>query len=107
MTCRPPTSSEALVVPNGARILSTTAQDAGVDQYDRSIYFQLDAKSTELVKFYRTELGRAHWTLLGTYPLAERRNRGLGPADGIRRLRVGGRSRRHDRQSRDLALARR
>ncbi len=62
--------SEALVVPNGARILSTTAQDAGVDQYDRSIYFQLDAKSTELVQFYRTELGRAHWTLLGTYPLA-------------------------------------
>jgi hypothetical protein len=47
---------EALVVPNGARIVSTTAQDAGVDQYDRSIYFQLDTKSTELVKFYRTEL---------------------------------------------------
>ena len=61
---------EALVVPNGARIVSTTAQDAGVDQYDRSIYFQLDTKSTELVKFYRTELRRAHWSLLGTYPLA-------------------------------------
>jgi hypothetical protein len=59
----------ALVVPNGARIVSTTAQDAGVDQYDRSIYFQLDTDSTELLEFYRTELRRARWSLLGTYPL--------------------------------------
>ena len=59
----------ALVVPNGARIVSTTAQDAGVDQYDRSIYFQIDTNSTELLKFYRTELRRARWSLLGTYPL--------------------------------------
>jgi hypothetical protein len=60
---------EALVVPDGARIVSTTAQDAGVDQYDRSIYFEIGTKSTELVKFYRAELKRAHWKLLGTYPL--------------------------------------
>jgi hypothetical protein len=59
----------ALVVPNGARIIDTTAQDAGVDQYDRSIYFQVDSNSTELVKFYRAELRRAHWSFLGTYPL--------------------------------------
>ena len=59
----------ALVVPNGARIVSTTAQDAGVNQYDRSIYFQIDTNSTELLKFYRTELRRARWSLLGTYPL--------------------------------------
>jgi len=32
--------------------VSTTAQDAGVDQYDRSIYFEIGTKSTELVKFY-------------------------------------------------------
>jgi hypothetical protein len=60
---------EALVVPDGARIVSTTAQDAGVDQYDRSIYFEVGTGSTELVKFYRTELKRARWKLLGTYPL--------------------------------------
>ena len=60
---------EALAVPNGARIVSTTSQDASVDQYDRSIYFQIDTKSTELVKFYRAELRRAHWSFLGTYPL--------------------------------------
>ncbi len=60
---------KALVVPDGARIVSTTAQDAGVDQYDRSIYFEIGTKSTELVKFYRAELKRAQWKLLGTYPL--------------------------------------
>ena len=65
----PPDVLGALVVPNGARIVSTTAQDAGVDQYDRSIYFQIDTNSTELLKFYRTELRRARWSLLGTYPL--------------------------------------
>ena len=65
----PPDVLGALVVPNGARIVSTTAQDAGVNQYDRSIYFQIDTNSTELLKFYRTELRRARWSLLGTYPL--------------------------------------
>ena len=59
----------ALVVPDGARIVSTTTQDAGVDQYDRSIYFELDTKSATLVKFYRTELQRARWSVLGAYPL--------------------------------------
>ncbi len=59
----------ALVVPNGARIVATTAQDAGVAQYDRSISFELDTNSTELLRFYRTELRRARWSLLGTYRL--------------------------------------
>jgi len=78
---------EALVVPDGARIVSTTAQDAGVDQYDRSIYFEIGTKSTELVKFYRAELKRAHWKLLDL-PAAERRNRAPCPADRVRRLRM-------------------
>jgi hypothetical protein len=60
---------DALVVPNGARIVSTTAQDAGVDQYDRSIYFEIGTNATELLEFYRTELRRARWSLLGTYGL--------------------------------------
>ncbi len=60
---------EAVVVPDGARIVSTTSQDASVDQYDRSIYLQVDTSSAELVKFYRTELRRAHWSFLGTFPL--------------------------------------
>jgi hypothetical protein len=60
----------ALVVPNGARIVGTTAQDAGVDQYDRSIYFQLQTSSVELLKFYRVELKRAHWSLYGEYPVS-------------------------------------
>ena len=40
-----------------------------MDQYDRSIYFQVDTNFTELLKFYKHELRRAHWSLLGTYPL--------------------------------------
>jgi hypothetical protein len=59
----------ALVVPNGARILGSTAQDAGVDQFDRSIKLQITAGSAELLKFYRIELKRARWSVLGTYPL--------------------------------------
>ena len=68
--CRPPTSSEALVVPSGARIVSTTAQDAGVDQYDRSIYFELDTKSTDARQVLPDGARRARWSLLGAYPLA-------------------------------------
>ena len=91
-------------MPNGARIVSTTAQDAGVDQYDRSIYFQLDTTSPRtLVKFYRTELQRARWSLLGAYPLARGGTEVLAQRAGSRRLRMGGRSRRHDRQSLDLS----
>jgi hypothetical protein len=60
----------ALVVPQGARIGSTTTEDAGVDQYDRSISFQLSTTSGELVKFYQTELKRARWSMLGTYQVA-------------------------------------
>ncbi len=65
----PPDILGSLVVPNGARIVATTAQDADVDQYDRSIYFELGSNSTELLRFYRTELHRAGWSLLGTYRL--------------------------------------
>lgn len=60
---------DSLVVPNGARIISTTSQDAEVDQYDRSIYFEIDTTSKELLKFYQVELKRARWSPLGTYPL--------------------------------------
>lgn len=59
----------ALVVPKGARIISTTAEDAGVDQYDRSIYLEIDTTSKELLSFYKVELKRAHWSILGTYPV--------------------------------------
>jgi len=59
----------ALVVPNGARIMGATAQDAGVDQYDRSLKLQVTTGSGELLKFYKTELKRAHWSVFGTYPL--------------------------------------
>jgi hypothetical protein len=60
----------ALVVPEGARIGGTTTEDAGIDQYDRSISFQLSTTSGELVKFYQTELKRARWAMLGTYQVA-------------------------------------
>ena len=66
----PPDILDALVVPNGARIEGTTTQDANVDQYDRGMKFQITTTSSELVSFYRTELKRAHWSLLGTYPVA-------------------------------------
>lgn len=59
----------SLVVPSGARIMGTTTPDAGVDQYDRSMKFQLSTTMSELARFYRTELKRARWSLLGTYPL--------------------------------------
>ena len=58
----------ALALPNGARILGMTAQDAGIDQFDRSMRFELDTTKAELVSFYRAELKRARWSLLGTYP---------------------------------------
>jgi hypothetical protein len=61
---------EALVVPDGAQIVSTTAQDAGIDQYDRSVYLEIGTTASELVRFYRTELKRGRWSLLGTYPQA-------------------------------------
>jgi hypothetical protein len=60
---------DTLVVPNGARIMGTTTPDAGIDQYDRSMRFQISTTTDELAKFYRTELTRAHWSMLGTYPL--------------------------------------
>ena len=41
---------KALVVPNGARIISTTDEDAGIDQYDRSIYLEVDTTSAELAQ---------------------------------------------------------
>lgn len=57
----------ALVVPGGARIVGTSSQDASVDQYDRSMRFQVTTTSSQLVSFYRIELKRAHWSMLGTY----------------------------------------
>ncbi|MGD0943524.1 MAG: hypothetical protein ABR972_04505 [Acidimicrobiales bacterium] len=65
----PPDILAALVVPNGARIMGTTTQDADVDQYDRAIKLQISTTSGQLLEFYRTELKRARWSLLGTYPL--------------------------------------
>ena len=60
----------ALVVPGGARIMGTTAADAGVDQYDRSLKLQVTTGLGELLKFYRIELKQAHWSVLGTYSLS-------------------------------------
>lgn len=65
----PPDILAALAVPNGARIMGTTTQDADVDQYDRAIKLQISTTSGQLLEFYRTELKRARWSLLGTYPL--------------------------------------
>jgi len=60
---------DALVVPKGAQIVSTTDSDAGIDQYDRSVYLKVDTTSKELVRFYQAELKWAHWYLLGEYRL--------------------------------------
>jgi hypothetical protein len=57
----------ALVVPKGARIISTTDEDADIDQFDRSVYLEVDTTSAQLVKFYKVELKRAHWSFLGEY----------------------------------------
>jgi len=61
---------DSLVVPIGARVVSTTAEDAGVAQYDRSVYLEVDAAPRELMKFYEVELKRGQWSLLGEYPLS-------------------------------------
>ena len=58
----------SLVVPNGARIMGTTVADAGVDQFDRSLKLQVTTSLAALVKFYRIELARARWSVLGIYP---------------------------------------
>jgi len=72
----------SLVLPNGARIVSTSDDDAGVDAYDRSIYLEVDTSTRELVKFYETELERAHWKLLGSYPNAGAGKELLGQRTG-------------------------
>ena len=59
---------DALVVPNGARIVGTSTPDAGIDLYDRSISFQLSTSSSELLRFYDVELKRAHWSQVAEYP---------------------------------------
>ena len=59
----------SLVVPDGARVMGTTTQDASVDQYDRSLKLEVTTTLGELVKFYRVELKRAHWSVLGAYRL--------------------------------------
>lgn len=73
---------DSLVLPVGARIVSTTAEDAGVDQYDRSIYLDVDATPRELMKFYEVELKRGQWSLLGEYPLSNGANEVLARRAG-------------------------
>ena len=73
---------DSLVVPVGARVVSTTAEDAGVDQYDRSIYMEVDATPRELAKFYEVELKRGQWSLLGEYPLSGGASEVLGRRAG-------------------------
>lgn len=65
----PPDILSSLVVPSGSRIMGTTTPDAGVDQFDRSMKFQISTSTSQLSEFYRAELKRGHWSLLGTYPL--------------------------------------
>ncbi len=97
----------ALVVPSGAQIVGTTTEDAGVDQYDRSMQLP-DHHDFELSsQVLPDELKRARWSLLGTYAIAEPGHRGPCPTGRLRRLRVGGRRARDARQPVDLALARR
>ncbi len=73
---------DSLVVPIGARIVSSTAEDAGVDQYDRSIYMDVDAAPGELMKFYKAELKRGQWSLLGEYPISGGASEVLGRRAG-------------------------
>lgn len=56
---------DSLVVPKGALVISTSTQDAGIDQYDRSVYLQIDAPSKEILRFYGVELKRADWSGAG------------------------------------------
>lgn len=67
----PPTDVlSSLVLPSGAKILGSTTQDAGIDQFDRSMKFQIDTTKQELLSFYQTELRQARWSLLGTYAVS-------------------------------------
>lgn len=98
---------EALVVPKGARIINTSVQDASIDLYDRSIYFEIDTTSKELLTFYEVELKRS---VLGGHRKVP--GPGLGrrdprPPGRVGRLRMGGRCVGYPRQSRDLTLTRR
>jgi hypothetical protein len=56
---------DSLVVPKGALVIRTSTQDAGIDQYDRTVYLQIDARSREILRFYAVELKRAHWSGAG------------------------------------------
>ena len=65
----------ALVVPNGARIIDTTAQDAGVDQYDRSIYFQRRLQLHRARQVLPSGAEASRLVLPRDLPAAHRRNR--------------------------------
>lgn len=61
----------SLVVPAGVTVTGSDNHDADVDQFDEAVTMTTTASQRELIDFYRVELVRGRWSLLGNYPLAQ------------------------------------
>ena len=61
----------SVVVPSGVTVTGTANHDRSAGQFDRAVLMTVNATHQELVSFFKTELKRGRWSLLGNYPLAQ------------------------------------
>lgn len=62
----PANVASALIVPRGARLLSTVAVGGGQDAFDREDRLVVAAPRSRLLGFYRTHLLASGWTVIST-----------------------------------------
>jgi hypothetical protein len=58
----------ALVLPAGAAPVPGSATNRGVELYDRSLGFNVDASEQDVISFFRAELRAASWQMLSQGP---------------------------------------
>ncbi len=57
-----------LAVPTGSKVLQTVSNDGGVSQFDRTVSFQSDLSSDEIVATYRALFPKLGWHVLSDGP---------------------------------------
>ncbi len=57
-----------LAVPAGSKVLQTVSNDGGVSQFDRTVSFQSDLSSDEVVAAYRALFPKLGWDVLSDGP---------------------------------------
>jgi hypothetical protein len=55
---------DALAVPAGAAPVPSSALNRGIETYDRSLRFEVDASQQQVITFFRAQLPAEHWTRL-------------------------------------------